>query len=146
MNFFNFQKTTGVFPYIALFRLTSEASTPFINFRSMLIILKRADTKLYVLNALVAIGVFFFVRVATIIPNWAIFFSLMDTPEWYSIVLKYKIICVVSCVPLDCLNVFWFGKMLSMAFSYAKTSKTKKITELNDLKTKAIIENASKDD
>lgn len=138
-------KTAGVFPYIALFRLTSEASTPFINIRSMLLILKKAHTKLYVLNALVAMVIFFFVRVATIGPNWAIFFSLMDSPEWHSILLKYKIICVVSCVPLDCLNIFWFGKMIALVFKYVKSTKTSKVVDTNDLKSQAIIEKTLKE-
>lgn len=135
--YFFITKTAGVFPFIALFRLTSEASTPFINIRSMMLTLKLSHTKLYLLNGVITLVVFFFVRVFTIIPNWAIFFSLMNTPEWYSIVLKYKVICVVSCVPLDCLNVYWFGKMIKLACRHVQSKPPSKIDD-TDLKLSSL--------
>ena len=90
--------------------------------RSMMLTLNLQRSKFYVLNGIVAIITFFLVRILTIIPNWSVFFALIGTPQWYSIVLKYKIICVVSCIPLDCLNLFWFSKMITMAFKFARTS------------------------
>ncbi len=99
--------------------------------------LKLTHSKLYILNGIIAIITFFFVRVFTIIPNWAIFFSLMYTAEWYSILWKYKVICVVSCVPLDCLNVFWFGKMLKLAYRHIQPKPSSKVYENNDLKINA---------
>ena len=103
----------------------------------MMLTLKLSQSKLYILNGIVCIIVFFLVRVFTIIPNWAIFFSLMNTAEWYSIVLKYKVICVVSCVPLDCLNVFWFGKMIKLAFRHYQSKPPCKVDE-TDLKLNSL--------
>jgi hypothetical protein len=104
-----------VFPYIALFRLTSEGSTPFLNVRWVLVTLNKKNTKLYIYNGFALLFAFFCVRILTIVPNWYAFFSLINTPEFASIELKYKVICVLSCIPLDCLNLFWFSKMLRMA-------------------------------
>ncbi len=108
----------GVFPFIALFRLTSEGSTPFLNLRWILLSTNRKETKLYVINGLLLFISFFLVRILTIIPNWYLFFDSMSSPGWNSIPLKYKIICVGSCVPLDVLNVFWYSKIARGVYKF----------------------------
>lgn len=60
----------------------------------------------------------------TIVPNWAIFFSLMETPAWNSVSFKHKFICVTSSGPLDVLNVYWFTKIIRVLYKhYISTSK-----------------------
>ena len=107
-----FWKTEGVFPYIALYRLCSEGSTPFVNNRWFLLTMGKKNSKLYVWNGVALVIMFALVRISTIIPIWSLFFSLMDSPAWNSIELKYKLICVLSSAPLDLLNIFWFSKIL----------------------------------
>lgn len=106
--------TAGVFPYIALCRLISEGSTPFLNNRWFLLTLNKKESKLYIYNGIVLIIVFALVRIVQIIPNWMIFFQLMNTPEWSSIELRYKLVCVGSCIPLDVLNLYWFSKIINI--------------------------------
>lgn len=114
----------GVFPFIALFRLTSEGSTPFLHARWILLTLNKKNSKLFVTNGLILLVSFFLVRIVTIVPNWYLFFDSINSPAWYSIELKYKLICVVSCIPLDILNVYWFSKIISGALKFfAKKSK-----------------------
>ena len=103
-DFFNI-KTHGVFPYIALFRLLSEASTIFINFRWIILTLKMKSSSLYIGNTIAAVVVFFLIRIVTIVPNWWIFFASIYTPAWDQVGLIHKFICVGSTIPLDILNV-----------------------------------------
>lgn len=107
---------------MALFRLTSEASTPFLNFRWFLLTLNKKDSRLYLINGILLIVVFFLVRIVTILPLWTIFYSLMSTPTWDLIELKYKFICVFSSAPLDFLNVYWFGKIINIVLKVLRAA------------------------
>lgn len=107
--------TRGVFPYIALLRLTSEGSTPFVNIRWLLLTLNKKTSKLYLYNGILLVIAFALVRIVTIVPNWYVFFSLIHTPEFHSIELKHKMVCVLSCIPLDILNLVWFNKIIKIA-------------------------------
>jgi hypothetical protein len=114
----------GVFPFIALFRLTSEGSTPFVNMRWVLHTLNRKNSKLYVTNGLLLLFAFFLVRIITIVPNWYLFIESVQSPGWNSVELKYKLICVGSCIPLDILNIYWFSKIVKGALKFfAKKEK-----------------------
>lgn len=132
--------TVGVFPYLALIRLISEASTVFINNRWILLSLKMKDTKLYFWNGIAVLVVFTIVRIVTIVPNWLIFFSLMETPEWNSIEFKHKFACVVSSAPLDCLNILWFTKIIRIVIKTLKSNSSNTydsptlIKEINEMK------------
>lgn len=134
--------TVGVFPYLALFRLISEASTVFINNRWILLSLKMKDTKLYFWNGIAVLVVFTFVRIVTIIPNWLIFFSLMETPEWNSVEFKHKVACVVSSAPLDFLNLMWFTKIIRIVIKSLKSNppspcdSPKSLREIVEMKKK----------
>ncbi|CAF0711144.1 unnamed protein product [Brachionus calyciflorus] len=117
--------TAGVFPYIALCRLISEGSTPFLNNRWFLLTINQKDSKLYKINGIFLIVVFTLVRIVQMIPNWLIFFESMNTLEWSSIEMKYKIVCVGSCVPLDILNLYWFSKIIKIVYKTVCGSKSK---------------------
>lgn len=135
-------QTVGVFPYLALFRLISEASTVFINNRWILLSLKMKDTKLYFWNGIAVLLVFTIVRIVTIVPNWLIFVSLMDTPEWNSVEFKHKFACVVTSAPLDCLNLLWFTKIIRIVIKSLRSNPSspydspKLIREINEMKRK----------
>ena len=111
-----------MFPYIALFRLVSEASTVFINIRWLLLTLKMKETQLYFYNGVMLVTVFALVRIVTIVPNWMIFYSLMDTPAWNSVDFKHKLVCVVTSSPLDVLNLFWFGKIVRILLKHQRSN------------------------
>lgn len=111
--------TDGVFPYIALSRLISEASTVFINNRWLLLTLKKKDSKVYFWNGIITVIVFGMVRILTIIPNWMVFFSLIETPAWNSIIFRHKFICVCSSAPLDILNIYWFAKIIQISIKHS---------------------------
>jgi len=133
--------TGGIFPYIALFRLLSEASTPFLNNRWILLTLKMKDSKLYLWNGFAIMLVFAAVRIFTIIPNWMIFFSLMETPAWNSVSFKHKFICVTSSGPLDILNVYWFTKIMRVLYKHytATLKKSEEAYSINLAKKEKLL-------
>lgn len=114
--------THGVFPFIALFRLLSEASSIFINIRWIVLTLKMKESSFYVWNSVTAVIVFFLVRIVTIIPNWVAFNDSMDSTAWQNIHIVHKFICVGSTIPLDCLNLYWFWKMIKIVLKVYKSS------------------------
>lgn len=99
----------GVFSFIAIARLTSEGSTTFINMRFLLLAFQKKDSILYTINGfcvLVAFGVF---RILPIVPIWYTFYIGLSTPEWDQIHTFYKFLCVITSLPLDILNIYWFN-------------------------------------
>ncbi len=114
---------------MAMFRLTSEASTIFINIRWMLLTFKMKDTKFYLYNALIGTLVFFVFRIVTIIPSWYMLLTLVYIPEWKQVPFIYKIISIGGSIPLDGLNLFWFYRIICIAIKYSKPSREQKKTE-----------------
>jgi hypothetical protein len=114
------QKTQGVFPFIALVRLTSEASTLFINIRWVLLDFKMKSSIYYVINGLVALIMFGVFRVVVIVPLWISFFQLIHLPIWPNIHPGLKLLCVGTSIPLDFLNIYWFYKIVLMAIKIVK--------------------------
>lgn len=119
--------TAGVFPFIALSRLISEASTVFINFRWQLLTLDMKNSGYYYWNCFAIVIVFALVRIVTIIPNWMVYISLTKTDLWTEIALAHKCVCFFSTVPLDILNTFWFVKIIRILIKQVRdaVSKTK---------------------
>ncbi len=103
------------------------------------------DSKLYFWNGIAALIVFTIVRIMTILPNWLIFFSLMETPEWNSVQFKHKFACVVSSAPLDCLNILWYTKILRIVIKQLRSNPSspcdspKLITMINEMKKNELI-------
>ena len=116
--------THGVFPYIALFRLLSEASSIFINTRWIILTLKMKETSLYLWNAIASVVVFTLVRIVTIVPNWWLFFDSVNTPAWFQIAFVHKLICVGSTIPLDLLNLYWYSKIIKIIKKYYNNKST----------------------
>lgn len=116
--------TRGVFPLIAIVRLTSEFSTPFINNRWFMVTLNKKDSKYFKYNAYIMVITFCLCRIFPIVPIWLQFYSLINTPTWNQISLFDKFLCVGSSMPLDILNVWWFSKIVKGALKYrSETAK-----------------------
>lgn len=116
----------GVFSFIAIFRLTSEGSTPFINIRFILLSFQQKNSKWYTINGffvLLAFGIF---RVIPILPIWYSFYSGMHTPEWNQISGFLKFLCVITSLPLDVLNIYWFNLIFSKAVEILKGTESDK--------------------
>jgi hypothetical protein len=113
-------KVHGVFSLIAIVRLITEISTPFVNIRYFLVVFDMKNTKLYVYNGYAMLLTFFLFRVITIVPIWLHFYSLMSKPAWQSLDNTSIYFCVSTMVPVDCLNLFWFKKILAGALKHRK--------------------------
>ena len=107
----------GVFSYIALLRLTSEASTTFVNIEFVLMSFKQENTSFYKLNGLLILLTFFMFRIMPILPIWLSFYNGTTTIVWIKINLFYKTVCILCSAPLDMMNIFWFGSMLKIGLN-----------------------------
>lgn len=110
----------GVFTFIALARLTSEASTLFINIRWLLLTIKMKYSKFYVYNGFLIALFFGLFRICPIIPIWYQFYLSTFAKEYELIPFGFKFICVFSSLPLDFLNVYWFYLIVNSMMRYTK--------------------------
>ncbi len=120
-------KQAAVFPYIAIFRLTSEASTLFINIRWFLLTFDMKYSKYYSYNAIFIFIFFFIFRILPIVPIWISFYTVTLDPNWGNVSLFYKSLCILTSTPLDVLNLFWFYRIIAIALKhFTATSESKK--------------------
>jgi len=108
-------KHLGVFSFIAIARLTSESSTPLINNRFLLLSFRQEESIFYMVNGILVVLVFGLCRVLPIVPIWYIFYEGIGTDAWNKIDLFYKVLCVITSLPLDVLNVYWFQMIFKKA-------------------------------
>jgi hypothetical protein len=114
----------GCFPWIALFRLTSEASTVFLNIRWFMIHLKMKFTRLYLINMITIMVSFGIVRIAVILPFWYLLWNESLTAKWITLHFAYKFICISVSLTLDVLNIYWYHKLFK---SFKKLIKSRKM-------------------
>lgn len=123
-----------MFTFIALARLTSEASTLFINIRWILLTIKMKYSKLYVYNGFLIAIFFGLFRICPIIPIWYQFYLSTFVKEYELIPFGFKVICVFSSLPLDILNVYWFYLIINSMVRYTKDTKV----DVNNNSQKAV--------
>jgi hypothetical protein len=117
-------KVYGRFTLFALIRLTEELSTPFINARLILLDTNRKDTKLFLYNSYMIVATFTLCRFLPIVPYWIKLFSCMQSAQWLEITNVEKFLFVVSNIPLDALNLYWYIKIVKGAFRLIKKKKS----------------------
>jgi hypothetical protein len=115
----------GVFSFIAIARLTSESSTPFINNRFLLLSFRKEQSILYTINGILVVLVFGLCRVVPILPIWYTFYEGMSTEAWNEIDLFYKVLCVITSLPLDVLNIYWFRLIFNKAANVLRGKEDK---------------------
>ncbi|CAF3423006.1 unnamed protein product [Rotaria socialis] len=108
---FGYVLTLNVMPYFANFRLLAELSTPSVNLRWFLDVLKYPKTsKIFVLNGLSMTSIFFFVRIVAMPIYWWKVYIVAITPLWPHMG-HFRYILIVVCIVLDIINLYWFLKM-----------------------------------
>lgn len=122
----------GVFPYVAMFRLTSEASTLFVNIRWFLLEFNMKNSIYYTINGVIILITFTVFRIATLPSSWMSLYKLTLLPAWNEVLLIFKCICVFSCIPLDILNINWFFKIITMVVKTLKSKDKNKQTNKVD--------------
>lgn len=106
----------GPLTFFANIRVNAEFSTPFVNLRWMLYLLGYKDTKLYMYNGFAMLGAFFAVRVG-ILPVFYYFMLKSFFEEGFQrLPVWMTLICLVSSIGLDSINVYWFFKMARGAY------------------------------
>lgn len=102
-----------VFLYYANFRLISEFSTPFVNFRWMLSKTGRKETTLYLYNGYMMTGTFFVFRVLLIPLFWTSAVLVMQTQSYAEGITTFESAAwLFLCVSMDLLNLMWMYKIV----------------------------------
>ena len=119
---------------MALIRLTSEASTPFINLRWFLLSFNMKLSKYFIYNWIAVIIIFSIFRILPILPLWYLFRIITLTQEWNNVKFWQKILCVGSSIPLDILNIYWYYLILKNSYKLLRTNRLnyEKIIENKD--------------
>jgi hypothetical protein len=125
MNIINFiLSLVGVFPLIAMIRLTSELSTAFINLRWYLHAFNLKDTKLYLYNGFIILVTFGLTRIVTLFPIWYLLYSAPNDYKWRQVDIEYKIFVIVASLGLDSLNIYWYYRILVGSLKHLSNKKT----------------------
>ncbi|XP_019628406.1 PREDICTED: transmembrane protein 56-B-like [Branchiostoma belcheri] len=104
-------------PWIMSTFLYYEASSPFVNFRAILSALGLKKTRLYVVNGLMMIAVFFLCRVAIIPVYWRTVYTLYTDGSFPQIDSFVYYLMIYGRLFFDVLNVYWFSLMMRTAFA-----------------------------
>lgn len=118
----------GKFMFFVVYRLITESSTPFVNLFVLLRILKKQNSKLFVVNSILMIISFFACRVYPIWWHWKVTISTHLDPEVVILPILVRAWTIFTYVVFDALNVFWFYKMSKGALKYF-IKKDKKVVE-----------------
>jgi hypothetical protein len=117
-------KVHGVIPLVAMVRMTTETSKPFVNIHYFLMPCKKENAKLSLLNGYLLLLTFAIFQVISIIPLFVHLYALVAEQFWSTFNDQSDSICVltVANVALDFLNLFWFKKIV-----YRAVKNTKKL-------------------
>jgi len=118
---YNLCITQGYLSYYANFRILSEASTPFLNFRWKLHLVDKSDSSLYFWNGILLVATYFACRIIPIPFFWRSVYHLITTPNYIAGVgpaAHYS--WLGGCFVLDVLNIYWFYLLASKAMTIIK--------------------------
>ncbi|XP_019628412.1 PREDICTED: transmembrane protein 56-A-like [Branchiostoma belcheri] len=104
-------------PWIMSTFLYYEASNPFVHFRAILSALGMKKTRLYIVNGLMMIAVFFLCRVAIIPVYWRTVYLLYIDGSFPQIDTFVYYLMIYGRLFFDVLNVYWFSLMMRAAFA-----------------------------
>jgi len=105
--------------YYSNFRIITEFSTPFVNFRWMLSVLKKKDTNLYYYNGIIMTASFFLFRIVLGILVWISISYLFQTEEyWANVTTFIHVAWMTFSVLMDLLNIVWMYKIVRGILSY----------------------------
>ncbi|XP_078665837.1 TLC domain-containing protein 4-B-like [Branchiostoma floridae x Branchiostoma belcheri] len=94
-----------------------EASNPFVHLRAILSALGMKKTRLYIVNGLMMIAVFFICRVAIIPVYWRTVYNLYTDGSFPQIDSFVYYLMIYGRLFFDVLNVYWFSLMMRAAFA-----------------------------
>ncbi|CAH1248948.1 TMEM56 [Branchiostoma lanceolatum] len=104
-----------ILPYFSNIVCLQELSTPFVNMRIILYELRLKTSRLYKLNGVLMLVVFFTCRLATI-PLWFRLSPHMATGELYTVSMPL-LVTIFGCMPVaSVFNLYWFSKMCKGAY------------------------------
>lgn len=128
--------TQGYLSYYANFRIISEASSPFLNFRWQLYTAGMEKSLLYTINGFCLLFTYFFCRIVPIPYFWKSVYLLAKTESYTTgvgPVGHYGWLSV--CAVLDVLNMYWFNILVMKSLKVLKKLQTEIGVQGNALKT-----------
>ena len=103
----------GKFMFFIVYRFVAECSTPFVNMFWLLRLMKKQQSKLFVVNSVLMVTVFFACRIAPIPWHWYKFFWTQMDPAVVLLPWYLRLWTLATYVVFDALNLLWFRKMLN---------------------------------
>nr|CAB3266982.1 transmembrane protein 56-B [Phallusia mammillata] len=103
----------GVLLSVAIFRLSAEISTTFVNIRWCLSNIGFKDSSWYYYNGWMMTFAFFFWRILSMPFFYYAVFYIVNLEQYNSVSWPVHLTWIGTSVILDVMNIMWFGKMLS---------------------------------
>ncbi|XP_035678406.1 TLC domain-containing protein 4-A-like [Branchiostoma floridae] len=117
--------TIGNLPYFAVFRLTCENSTLFVNTKWLLETKGVSkSSKPYIVNGLALALSWFVFRIAVIPPYWYMVYQVYGTEQYNRLHALNRYIWIVACVVLEVLNIQWFSRIVKGAKKVLQKAKS----------------------
>lgn len=112
--------------FFVIYRLIAEASTPFVNLRSILSTLGEKDRSLYLFTGISMLVTFLLCRIIVIPWHWYEILVTVTSEECARLVpMFFRVWLGFNYLVFDVLNVYWFGKIVRGALKLYRT-KTRK--------------------
>lgn len=105
------------------FMFLMEFSTPFVNFRSILITMNLKKTRLYIVNGLLMLLFFTIFRIA-MLPSLLFYYSRIVNLSFIDAILKLPTACLVSIAALFLPQFYWYYLMIRAALKVSLTFNT----------------------
>ena len=106
--------------YFGVLQAITEGSTPFVNWRFILIETGKKDSFLYTFASLGMMVSLFLCRMVKMPWHWYALYDAIFSVEGAKVSLFVIIQALINCVSFDALNVYWFSKMVKGAVKLAK--------------------------
>jgi hypothetical protein len=103
------------------YRLMAEFSTPFVNIRWILYAIGMKNTRRYKINGLLMTISFFVCRILAMPFYWYYVAKNYSLPEFKTVPKQMVVFWLLLPALLDCLNLFWFHKMVNGIIKALKT-------------------------
>jgi len=116
----------NVLGWYSAYRLMAEFSTPFVNIRWMLYAIGLKNTRRYKINGALMTLSFFLCRIFAMPFYWYFVLKNYNEPQFKIVPKTMMIFWLIIPALLDCLNLFWFRKMV---LGVLKALNTKDVDE-----------------
>uniref|UniRef100_H2Y8T4 TLC domain-containing protein n=1 Tax=Ciona savignyi TaxID=51511 RepID=H2Y8T4_CIOSA len=121
---FSYSAIWGCCTHFTIVRTIAEMSTPFVNMRWTFAMCEMKNTKYFVYNGIMMVVTFFLSRILMMPYVYLRLYQLRNTQDFQRLAfIGYAIILGLM---VDCLNIYWFARMLRGMIKYLRINSNKK--------------------